>query len=58
MLHLRHAILLSAFADPAFGQTCVLNDPHETDPTNPLIYPITSGRYAVQYQNGQRRLDR
>jgi len=39
-------------ASVASGQNCPEVDPYETDPTSPLTYPMTSDRYAVQYQLG------
>jgi hypothetical protein len=43
-------LLLAALAAVALAQNCPKADPSETDPSSPLTYPMTSDRYAVQYQ--------
>jgi uncharacterized protein (TIGR03437 family) len=51
----RHALmpmLLAAAASVALAQECPVVDAYETDPKTPLTYPMTSNRYAVQYQVG------
>jgi hypothetical protein len=44
-------LLLAAFASVASAQHCPANDP-AIYPNSPLIYPMTSDRYAVQYKLG------
>src|ERR1017187_10910496 len=51
-------LLLGAFVSHAFAQLisptpqCSVVDKDATYPTPPLTYPMTSDRYAVQYQLG------
>jgi hypothetical protein len=51
----RHVIvplLLAAFAQVALAQDCPVTTDVATYPSTPLTYPMTSDRYAVQYQLG------
>ena len=51
----RHAIaplILSAFAAVCCAQNCPVTTDVATYPNPPLTYPMTSNRYAVQYQLG------
>src|ERR1035438_640254 len=47
-----HRCLLAAIASAAFAQDCPDTGIVATYPTTPLTYPMTSNRYAVQYQLG------
>src|SRR5580658_8149713 len=47
--HLLVPLLLAGFTSAAFAQ-CPDTDATITYPVTPLTYPLTSDRYAVQYQ--------
>jgi uncharacterized protein (TIGR03437 family) len=44
--------LVAAESALLLAQDCPAVNAYETDPTTPLTYPMTSNRYAVQYQLG------
>jgi len=46
------ALLLFAYASVALAQNCPVTTDVATYPNPPLTYPMTSDRYAVQYQLG------
>jgi hypothetical protein len=51
----RHLILplfLAVYAPATFAQDCPVTTDAATYPSPPLTYPMTSNRYAVQYQFG------
>src|SRR5580692_7619131 len=50
----RHLVvqLLAGFAVAGFAQQCPITTEVATYPNPPLTYPMTSNRYAVQYQLG------
>jgi uncharacterized protein (TIGR03437 family) len=45
-------MLLAALASAGFAQNCAATNDAATYPNPPLTYPMTSDRYAVQYQLG------
>src|ERR1035438_3358654 len=47
-----HRCLLAAIASAAFAQDCPDTGIVATYPNPPLTYPMSSNRYAVQYQLG------
>jgi uncharacterized protein (TIGR03437 family) len=48
----RQVIVALLLVAPVALAQCPVVDPFETDPSSPLTYPMTSDRYAVQYQLG------
>jgi uncharacterized protein (TIGR03437 family) len=46
----RRELIFAAFAGAAFAQQCPVTTDVDTYPSPPLTYPMTSNRYAVQYQ--------
>src|ERR1039457_6340291 len=52
MSHVISPLLLAAFVSVALAQECPVTTDVATYPAQPLVYPMTSNRYAVQYQLG------
>jgi uncharacterized protein (TIGR03437 family) len=50
--HLILPLLLAVCSPASFAQDCPVTTDAATYPTPPLTYPMTSNRYAVQYQLG------